>query len=51
MNNQTVLDDMNIDYKKLWTPSIQGLFGEPARCFTYQPLGSRSVGFANNVLN
>ena len=50
MNNQTVLDDMNIDYKKLWTSSIQGLFGEPARCFTYQPLGPRHVGFANNVI-
>ena len=42
---------MNInDYQKLWTPSIQGLFGEPARCFTYQPLGPRNVGFANNVI-
>ena len=51
LNNLTELNLMNInDYQKLWTPSIQGLFGEPARCFTYQPLGPRNVGFANNVI-
>ena len=51
LNNLTELNVMNInDYQKLWTPSIQGLFGEPARCFTYQPLGPRNVGFANNVI-
>ena len=49
LNDPSVLLKMNLKETDIWTPSIQGFLGEPARCFTYQPPAQRGVGFANAV--
>ena len=49
LNDPAVLSKMNLKEADIWTPSIQGFLGEPARCFTYQPPAQRGVGFANAV--
>lgn len=49
MNNKTSLDELGLEVHQVWTPSIQGTFGEPCRCFTYEPKGERGTGFYNAV--
>ena len=49
MNNKTSLDELGLEVNQVWTPSIQGTFGEPCRCFTYEPKGKRGTGFYNAV--
>merc|ERR1712141_695767 len=41
LNDPSVLLKMNLKETDIWTPSIQGFLGEPARCFTYQPPAQR----------
>ena len=44
-NNLTTLNNRDIEYTEFWTPTIQGAFGEPCKCYTYQPRAQRKTGF------
>ena len=49
LNNKTSLEKKGFMWTDFWTPSVQGSFGEPCKCYTYQPKGQRKIGFTNMV--
>ena len=48
-NNLTVLEGLGVNYTDFWTPSVQGIFDMPEKCYTYQPKWLRYIGFGAKV--
>ena len=48
-NNLTVLEGLGVNYTDFWTPSVQGIFDMPEKCYTYQPRWLRSIGYGASV--
>ena len=48
-NNLTVLEGLGVNYTDFWTPSVQGIFDVPEKCYTYQPKWLIYIGFGAKV--
>ena len=49
MNDASQLSLLGLKPEDVWQTRIFGSFGEPVRCYIYNPKGPRSTGFSRSV--
>lgn len=49
-NDLNYLSKIGVDSSHFWTASIQGMFGEPAPCYTFEPRGEFKAGLTSPVI-